>query len=70
MGEFVKRYMGGAELIGYPRGCSEAHEACFAVRSVTKPLLLALCDVFAFGGLRPQKRVWQPSGAQSCQWQG
>src|SRR6202040_3277641 len=31
------------------------------VRIVMKPLIFALCVVFAFGGLSAQKPVWQPS---------
>src|SRR5580704_11426998 len=31
------------------------------VRIVMKPLLLALCVVFAFGGLSAQQTAWQPS---------
>src|SRR5271165_1685712 len=36
-------------------------DACFAVRIVMKPLLFALCVVFAFGGLSAQQTTWQPS---------
>jgi hypothetical protein len=36
-------------------------DACFAVRIVMKPLLFALCVVFAFGGLSAQQTAWQPS---------
>src|SRR5215471_4557842 len=38
------------------------HDAsCFAVRIIMKPLLFALCAVFAFGGLSAQQTAWQPS---------
>ena len=36
-------------------------DACFAVRIVMKPLLLAVWVVFAFGGLSAQQNAWQPS---------
>src|SRR5271165_6802255 len=36
-------------------------DACFAVRIVMKPLLFALCVVFAFGGVSAQQTTWQPS---------
>ena len=36
-------------------------DACFAVRIVMKPLLFALCVVFAFGAVSAQQTTWQPS---------
>ena len=36
-------------------------DPCFAVRIVMKPLLFALCVVFAFGGVSAQQTTWQPS---------
>src|ERR1017187_6446525 len=40
-------------------------DACFAVRIVIKPLLLAFCIVFAFGGLSAQQTGWQPSSGHT-----
>jgi len=39
--------------------------ACFPVRIVMKPLLFALCAVFAFGGLSAEQTAWQPSAGHT-----
>lgn len=44
---------------------SKNHDTCFAVRIVMKPLLFALCVVFAFGPLTAQQSAWQPSSGHT-----
>ena len=51
-----------SELTGYPRPLSGSTTTPVSlVRIMMKPLLLALCAVFAFGSLNAQQTAWQPS---------